>query len=211
MNELNSVRILIVTGLGGFLVVLSLGAPTQSLGEQHVDTGSSSCPVLQVDSPGPGDFLPSGDHLISGTAFDPTAADGGGVARVDLFLGHRDTGGIFLGSAIPGQSPSGNPRVFQTQVSIPRGVRSDDFVAYAYSSVSGGQTTVAFPVQVGTEQTATPRDLPGTPVLPSVTVQSTCPGSGSGSQPSASTAPPSAESTPVATQPQPATPPAKQS
>jgi hypothetical protein len=56
VNRLNGIRILIVTGLGGFLVVLSLGAPIQSFGEQNVDTGSSSCPVLQVDSPGPGDF-----------------------------------------------------------------------------------------------------------------------------------------------------------
>src|SRR5437773_12507106 len=79
---------------------------------------AGNCPVLTVDSPGPGDFLPSGDHLISGTAFDPTAIDGAGVARVDLFLGHRDTGGTFLGSAMPGQAPSGNPHTFQLLVTI---------------------------------------------------------------------------------------------
>jgi hypothetical protein len=211
MLSLHAVRLLMVSGLGGVLVVLSLGAPTPSAGAQAVDAGSSNCPVLQVDSPGPGDFLPSGDHLVSGTAFDPAAADGGGVTRVDLFLGHRESGGVFLGSAVPGQSPTGNPRVFQTQVSIPRGVRSGDFVAYAYSSISGGQTSVAFPVQVGTEPTATPRDRPGTPVLPSVTMQSTCPTAATcAGQPASNVAPLPNQSTPVPIQPQPEAAPANQ-
>jgi len=210
VRAMSRMRPLFWFGMIGALLVMPVVIASPPVGAQTGEAPASSCPVLQVDSPGPGDFLPSGDHVISGTAFDPTAADGGGVARIDLFLGHRDTGGIFLGSAVPGQSPSGDPRVFQVQVSIPRGVRSDDLVAYAYSSLSGGQTSVAFPVQVGTEPTATPRDRPGTPVLPGVTLQSTCPGSASASQPAANTGPLSNLSTPVVSQPQPAAPPASQ-
>jgi len=39
---------------------------------------------------------------------------------------------------------------------------------------AAGRPSVAFPVQVGTEPTATPRDRPGTPVIPTITVSTTC-------------------------------------
>jgi hypothetical protein len=51
----------------------------------------------------PGALVPSGDIVISGVAFDPIATEGTGVSRVDLFQGDRDEGGLFLGTAVPGE------------------------------------------------------------------------------------------------------------
>src|SRR5579864_9080779 len=78
-------------------ILLSLTAPA---GAQQVTTSPTDWPVLQLANPAPGDLLGSGDYIVSGTAYDPAAVTGAGISRVDLFLGSRDAGGLFLGSAV---------------------------------------------------------------------------------------------------------------
>jgi hypothetical protein len=142
-----------------------------------VVTCPGGAPVVQLANPGPGDVLSQGDYIVSGIAFDPAASQGAGIDRVDLFLGDRDNGGVFLGEAIPGQS-STNPRAFETKITLPSTANGGrDFIAYAYSSVTAGQARESVPVFVGAAPTPTPitSNAP-TPVALSSTTRSTCGG-----------------------------------
>jgi hypothetical protein len=166
-----------VVGLGCMvflLVVGTMSVASAPAGAQSAPTSSMiECPVLSLANPNAGDFLGPGGLIISGLAFDPAATSGSGVERVDLFLGERDQGGLFLGSAVPG-SAGGDPRAFSVEVSIPSTLnRGVDFAAYAISSVTDHQTAISFPIFVGTpaKTSATP-----TPIGTTVTVASTCPG-----------------------------------
>jgi hypothetical protein len=155
-----------------------------------VVTCPGGAPVVQLANPGPGDVLSQGDYIVSGIAFDPAAAQGDGIDRVDLFLGQRDSGGLFLGEVTPGQNSS-NPRAFQVKVTLPASATGGrDFVAYAYSSVSVGQTSETVPIFVGTAPTPTPitSNAPA-PVALTNRTQSTC-----GSTPVAAPAPAAASS-----------------
>jgi hypothetical protein len=112
---------------------------------------TSVCPALQLDNPNPGDTVMPGGYVVSGIAFDPSATVGSGVAHVDFFLGSRDAGGVFLGSAtpIPNADSFGPPR-FQASLSVPKLTSSSsDFVAYAFDATTSGVTTVDVPVRVG--------------------------------------------------------------
>ena len=129
----------------------------------------SGAPVLQLANPNPGDTLLLGDYIISGLAYAPgqSGSQGVGVDRVEFFLGSRDAGGTFLGSAVPGQSGDLNATPgsllamggFVTRVTVPNQNRggSTTFFAYAHSSVTGQETVVSVPVSVGAPPTPTPR------------------------------------------------------
>jgi hypothetical protein len=151
----------------------------------------TACPVLSVGNPNPGDTVKVGDYVISGEAFDPSATSGSGIARVDLFLGRRDDGGNFLGSAVPGLGA--NPRAFSLTVEMPTLNQGADFAAYAISSVTGQETSVVFPIFVGAP-TRNPNGPTPTPIPTTETISSTC---GRGAAPAAPAAPPSAPSAPV--------------
>jgi hypothetical protein len=111
----------------------------------------ANAPVLELANPHPGDVLPNGHIVISGLAFDPAAASGVGISRVDLFLGARDSGGVIIGSAAPA-SP-----VFEIMADIPDATTGGrDFVAYTYSTANGHETSVSVPVFIGAAPTATP-------------------------------------------------------
>jgi hypothetical protein len=127
--------------------------------------------VLQVANPGPGALLPSGDIVISGVAFDPAATEGAGVTRVDLFLGDRDQGGLYLGSAVPGEdvmqglTPGSQAAMqsFQVKVLIPPTLTGGtDLRAYARSALTGDETVVSTPVYLAIAPTpmATPAAVP---------------------------------------------------
>jgi hypothetical protein len=155
--------------------VATLPAGAQS--QTPVATSPVNCAVLQLGNPNPGDLLPQGDYVVSGMAFDPNASQGAGVDRVDLFLGSRDSGGLALGSAVPGQNPSLNSRAFQIEVDLPVNANGQrDFVAYASSSVSGETMSVSVPVYIGAAPTPTPHtsSSQATPVPLTETVQSIC-------------------------------------
>ena len=124
-------------------------------------TCPANAPVLELANPHPGDVLPNGHIVISGLAFDPAAASGVGISRVDLFLGARDSGGVIVGSAAPA-----NP-VFEIMADIPNATTGGrDFVAYAYSTVNGHESSVSVPVFIGAAPTATPTGLSAAPSVP---------------------------------------------
>jgi hypothetical protein len=142
-------------------VLLALSAPAGA----QVPIAPGEMPVVELANPIAGDVLPVGDYVVTGTAFDPAATEGAGVSRVDLFLGNRELGGVFLGSAVPGQDVIKNVTPgtrlaetgFQTTVTLPTNVMGGtDLVAYAYSSVTGRVISVRLPVYVGVAPTPTP-------------------------------------------------------
>lgn len=176
------------------LAGLTVGLPAAA---QTAPATVRSCPVLSLGNPGPGDNIFEGDMIISGQAYDPAATSGSGITRVDLFLGRRDEGGIFLGTAVPG-SASDNPRVFSTKVTVPSNFNSGaEFAAYAISAVSGTETTVTFPITVGTPA-RNPNSLvtPTPTVNPVPNVTNNCPPATAANQPAA--AAPAAAASPAA-------------
>jgi hypothetical protein len=164
---------LVTLVLAGATIASMAAAPT-SAAPAAVTTCTGNAPVLQLANPSPGDVLSQGDYIVSGLAFDPSAGDGTGIARVDLFLGERDDGGLFLAEATPGAGLT--DRDFSTKVTFPTSANGGrNFVAYAYSSVTGEQTSESVPVYVGAPPTATPitSNAP-TPVPLTSTIQSNC-------------------------------------
>jgi hypothetical protein len=162
----------------GAAVAASGAAPAGAENSFAVATCPGGPPVLQLGNPNPGDILSQGDYNFSGVAFDPGATDGSGIAHVDLFLGSRDSGGIFVASTTPGQG-SNSSRVFEVKGTIPSTATGGrDFVAYAYSSVDSQVTTVTVPVFVGAAPTPTPTGgTAPTPVPLTETTSSSCQGS----------------------------------
>jgi hypothetical protein len=136
-------------------------------------TGSGAvCPVLTLGNPNPGDVMSAGDLVISGGAYEPGASSGSGVSSVDLFLGPRDQGGTFLGSAAPGSGQAG-PNSWSVLVTVPDWGRGSSFNAYAIGA-NGQQYSIGFPVFVGTVPPRSGVGATPTPIPQTVTTASTC-------------------------------------
>ena len=187
-------------GLTSLAVVVLAIVGTASLPASADQLAIATCPggppVLQLSNPNPGDVLSQGDYMVSGVAFDPSADTGNGISRIDLFLGQRDRGGIIVGSVVPQ-----GDRSWSIKATLPSNtVGQHDFVAYAYSSVDGQETSISVPVFVGAAPTPTPIPSAGsstTPVALSSSSQSSCTGGSSAAAPSA----PAAQVAPAASAP----------
>ncbi len=147
-------------------------APAAGGSTTAATTGANSCPVLTLGNPNPGDVVAAGDLVISGGAYVAGANPAPGVSRVDLFLGPRDQGGTFLGSGTPGTGQAG-PTSWSVTVTIPDWGRGSSFAAYAIGA-NGQESSIIFPIFVGT---VPPRNGVGatpTPIPQNVTTASTC-------------------------------------
>lgn len=155
------------------LVVVNTAAP---VGAQTAPSTTSpltclsTAPVLDLANPRAGDVLSTGDIVISGDAFVPSAAPLTGVSRVDLFLGSRDSGGLFIGSTVPVD------KQFQVTAAVPNSENGGrDFVAYAYAMGSGQETSVSVPVFIGAAPTATPTGSSSvTTAAPASSISTSC-------------------------------------
>lgn len=160
-----------VAGALGCLVTLAtlftVSLPAEA---QTARLSTSTCPVLDLENPEPGDVISGGDYVVSGVAFDPVTMRGSDVSRVDLYLGARDAGGILLASAKPGDAESADPRAFQATLKFPDVDRTDELVGYAFSATSDATTSVAVPIHVGSLSRSEPQ-----PAAESVTVKTGCP------------------------------------
>ena len=86
---------------------------------------------------------------------------------MDIYLGDRDAGGLLRGSAVPGATinplvvESGSPlaqAAFFVRADVPRNMSGSHVLfAYAHSSVTGKDSKVWVPVNVGTPPSPTPR------------------------------------------------------
>jgi hypothetical protein len=140
-------------------------------------------------NPNPGDVLSQGDYIVSGVAFDPGSSSGNGISRVDLFLGQRDEGGLFLASATPNDNSgfTANAGAFEVKATLPTSINGGrDFVAYAYSAATGAQTSVTVPVFIGAAPTPTPSSSTAPAPVPfTSTTSSSCVGTATASAPAA--------------------------
>src|SRR6516165_1051704 len=90
-----------LTGTLLFAALTFASLPAGSQTSVSAVTATVACAVLSIGNPNPGNTVLSGDYVISGEAYDPSASSGSGIASVQLFLGRRDAGGTFLGSTQP--------------------------------------------------------------------------------------------------------------
>jgi hypothetical protein len=130
-----------------------------ALPQQSIGNATHASPVLDLANPAPGAVLATGDVVIEGVAFDPAATDGTGIDRVEVFLDSRDSGGLSLGSAVPGENGVANPRAFRITADVPANTSGGhSIVAYAHSSVTGQEAVVTVSdVFFGAAPTPTPR------------------------------------------------------
>src|SRR5262245_28862129 len=107
-----------ITVLAGLACLLVLGvfsvAGLPALAQQPAGPGVSTCPVLELANPSPGDLVNTGAYVVQGLAFDPITLSPSGVSRIEFYLGTQDTGGTLLGIAVPGASQPVGPSSFQT-------------------------------------------------------------------------------------------------
>jgi hypothetical protein len=163
----------IVLSLSAMSVGAQTTTPPSTPATQMACVGGS--PFLSLANPSAGDVLLTGDYMVSGNAWEIAGPAGEGVSRVDLFLGNRDDGGLFLGTGVPGEAATGftpgsvlattSFAITTTVPNIADGGR--DFVAYAYSP-SGQETSVSVPIFVGAPPVSTPQTSTSAAPVPMV-------------------------------------------
>jgi hypothetical protein len=161
------------------LIVLSsasLPAAAQTAG------GVSTCPVLDLANPSPGDVVSSGAYVVQGITFDPITLSASGVSRVEFYLGTQETGGILLGTAVPGKSTGTSPAMFQTTLTFPDVTRDDNFNAIAFAANSGATTIIQRQIHVGPTAPTTGVHPTPSPVPLSITIKRGCPIAAGGPQ-----------------------------
>ncbi|HEV7664636.1 MAG TPA: hypothetical protein VGQ62_13945, partial [Chloroflexota bacterium] len=114
--------------------------------------GACSTIRFDVGNPTPGSRVEIGALVVSGIAQDRAATQGLGISSVDFFLDNRDTGGMNLGSVVPGAAPGpAGYGSFKATLTIPNLTGGHDFFAYAHSAVSNADVIVSLPIAVGTD------------------------------------------------------------
>jgi hypothetical protein len=105
---------------------------------------------LSVANPSPGDQQVPRSLIMSGTAMDDTSTSGTGISDVQVFLGSRDQGGLFLGSTTV--SPTA-PGAWSIAASIPANLTGgQNLFVYGTSAVSGLQASVSIPFAIAQSQ-----------------------------------------------------------
>src|SRR5215469_5008340 len=142
-------RAVVACGLVGVLAVQA--------GPSAAQTGASTPPNCQIQlsvaNPTPGDLEVPRSLQMSGTAVDDTAASGTGISGVEVFLGNRDQGGLFLGSTA---TTTGALGTWSVTTSFPANISGgQDLFVYGTSSVSGQQAFVSIPFVLA-QSTGTP-------------------------------------------------------
>jgi hypothetical protein len=173
-----------ITALVGLACLLVLvGMSTASLPAAAQPAGVSSCPVLELANPSPGDVVNTGAYVVQGLAFDPITLSSSDVSRIEFYLGTQDTGGTLLGTAVPGAPPASGPNTFQTTLKIPDVSRDDTFNAIAFSTLSGATTIIQRQIHVGATTTSSGTVHPTpSPVPLSITIKRGCPVAAPGPQ-----------------------------
>jgi hypothetical protein len=179
------VRLPQLTALGGiigFVALIVLSSASLPAAAQTA-VGVSTCPVLDLANPSPGDVVNAGAYQVQGIAFDPVTLSAHGVSRVEFYLGTQESGGTLLGKAIPGGSSATGPNTFQTTLIFPDVSRDDNFNAIAFSATSGATTIVQRQIHVGAVTTNPSAVHPTpSPVPLSITIKRGCPVAVSGPQ-----------------------------
>src|SRR5690349_10555349 len=80
------------------LVAALASSASPTVAQPGASTAPNCIIQLSVANPTPGDQEIPRSLAMSGTAVDNMAHSGSGIANVEVFLGNRDAGGLFLGS-----------------------------------------------------------------------------------------------------------------
>jgi hypothetical protein len=112
-------------------------------------------PMLVVSNPAAGDFLRRGRYIIEGVAYDEAARTGTGVDQVTVYVGDRETGGLYAGTATLDQANTQghkNPQFAKAgwKLTTTRALTPGSQVLYVYarSAVTGAETLVTIQVHV---------------------------------------------------------------
>jgi plastocyanin len=137
-------------GMAAALALPSFPAAAQPPPSSAASTPADCSIRLSVANPGPGDQEIPRTLTMSGTAMDGTATSGTGISQVQAFLGNRDQGGAFIGSATFANNPAGVPGAWSLTTAIPANITGgQSLFVYGISSVSSQEAFVSIPVVVG--------------------------------------------------------------
>jgi len=145
---------------------------------QPVQPGASTCPVLDLANPSPGDIVNTGAYVVQGIVFDTITLNASTISRIEFYLGTQDTGGLLLGTAVP---ESGSTR-FQTTLTFPDVSRDDTFNAITFSTTSGATTIIQRQIHVGATTPSAGVHPTPSPVPLSITIKRGCPVAAPGPQ-----------------------------
>jgi hypothetical protein len=129
---------------------------------------------LELENPQPGDTLLTGTQVVlNGIAFDNGATSGSGISSVTAYLGARDAGGMFLGTAQLGQpnpqAPAGsqfaNAGFTLRTPAMPTGSGGRSIFVYAKSLVGNAEATLEVPIYLNVAPTPVKGQVP-TAVIP---------------------------------------------
>jgi hypothetical protein len=166
-----------------FAVVAALAAgSTTTVFAQATATPAAapSCVVspvgihLELENPQPGDTLLTGTQVVmNGIAYDNGSTSGSGISSVTAYLGARDAGGMFLGTAQLGQpnpkAPAGsqfaNAGFTLRTPAMPQGSGGRSIFVYAKSLVGNAEATLEVPVFLNVAPTPVKGQVP-TAVIP---------------------------------------------
>ncbi|MBV8718816.1 MAG: hypothetical protein JO020_03675 [Chloroflexi bacterium] len=129
---------------------------------------------IELENPAPGDTLMTGTQVvINGIAFDTGSTSGPGISSVSVYLGPRDAGGLFLGTAILGQANPNVPSSSQFATAgftlrtpaLPAGNGGRSIDVYARSLVGNAEGTLEVPIFLNAAPTPVRGQVP-TAVVP---------------------------------------------
>jgi hypothetical protein len=161
-------------GLFALIVLLATSRAVLAQPPEPAATGPD-CPIqLALANPAPGAVLVPLSVVINGTAVDQTATQGTGISQVQVFLGARDNGGVFLGNAVFSMTTD-TPGFWMFQANFPDSAMGPaELFTYATSDVSGQVASVGVPILIGEDISQTGMEV--TPSTPDIS----CPAAASG-------------------------------
>jgi hypothetical protein len=152
--------------------------PTSTAGGATATAVPCTTPPIGIqiilENPQPGDTLLSGTELvINGIAYDTGSTSGPGISSVTAYLGARDAGGLFLGTALLGQpnpqaapnSQFANAGFTLRTAALPTGSGGRSIFIYATSLVGNAEATLEVPIFLNAAPTPVRGQVP-TAVLP---------------------------------------------
>jgi plastocyanin len=142
------VRAVLVCGLAAAMALPAVPTAAQPGAQPSTASTAANCLIqLQVANPIPGDQEVPRTLAMSGTAVDDRASSGSGISDVQVFLGPRELGGLFLGSTTVSPAAPGSWSLITNFPANASG--GQDVFVYGTSSVSGQAAFVSIPIVVG--------------------------------------------------------------
>jgi hypothetical protein len=168
-------QITALVGLTSLVILVGLSMASLPATAQQVQPGGSTCPFVDLANPSPGDVVNTGAYVVEGITFDPVTLSASNVSRIEFYLGTQETGGLLLGTAVPGAPPATGPNRFETTLTFPDVSRDDTFNAIAFSNLSGATTIIQRQIHVGATTPSTGLHPTPSPVPLSITIKRGCP------------------------------------